>query len=132
RFVWRRVLTTTFFPASAGHLVEQPVIPVDHLPPPCVRDLNPPDAHPRLEAGNCREAPAETVGGVKRSRDQRERCRLECLVGRHSWKARASDWTRTTTPRYRLSRAQPRRASPSSSWLPSQPSPSWGPYHGSA
>jgi hypothetical protein len=30
------------------------------------------------------------------------------------------------------SRARPRRASPSSSWHPSQPSPSWGPDRGSA
>lgn len=58
--------------------------------------------------------------------------RLQRLVARRSWKARASDATSTTTPRRRLSRAPPRRASPSSSWLPSQPLPSRGPYHRSA
>lgn len=40
-----------------------------------------------------------------------------------------ADRTSAPTPRCTLSRAQPRRASPSSSWLPSQPSPFWGPCH---
>ena len=67
---------------------------------------------------------------TSRSRSTSSRCGVQEEGGAPP--PRASDWTSTTTPRCRLSRAPPRRASPSSSWLPSQPSPSWDPYHGSA